>query len=107
MACWPTILAFIRISTNPRIFDNPMSLIEAFKIIDAWLERDNVHWIEPGLQHWPILKQTLRDGQAVGPLVTGGHIAALALERGAVVYSADRDFARFPNLRWVNPLQAS
>ncbi len=82
-----------------------MSLVEAFEIVDTWIERDIVHWIDPGLQHWAVLKQTLRDGQAVGPLVTDGHIAALAQERGAVVYSADRDFARFPSLRWVNPLQ--
>lgn len=105
--CWPTVLAFVRISTNARLLSNPLSCEEAAEIVDLWLERRTVQWIEPGLRHWGVLKQTLVKGQISGPLVTDAHLAALAEEHGAVVYSADRDFARFPGLRWVNPLEQS
>ena len=62
--------------------------------------------LEPGERHWPILQGLLRDGQATGPLVMDAVIAALAIENGAVVFSTDRDFSRFPGLEWRNPLEA-
>jgi len=103
--CWPTVLAFIRISTNSRLLASPLSIEDASEIVDSWLARRVVQWREPGTHHWSVLKQTLKDGQIAGPLVTDAHLAALAIEHGAVLYSADRDFARFPELRWVNPLE--
>lgn len=102
--CWPVALAFVRISTNVRLLANPFSVDEAIDIVETWLGRRIVRWVGPGKRHWTVLRSTLRDGQASGPLVTDAHIAALAIERGGIVYSADRDFARFPGLRWVNPL---
>jgi len=104
---WVTILAFIRIGTNPRLLERPLSVDEAIKIVSAWLERPNVVVLNPGEKHWEILQNLLLEGQAAGPLTTDAHLAALAIEHGATLASADRDFARFPGLTLLNPLRGT
>jgi toxin-antitoxin system PIN domain toxin len=104
---WMVLLAFMRVSTNPRILERPLSIDEANQIVSAWLARTNVIVLNPGHSHWGILQTLLAEGQAIGPLVTDAHLAALAIEHGAILATADRDFARFPGLRFFNPLLSS
>lgn len=101
---WVTILAFIRISTSPRVFESPLSIDEAAGVVATWFAQPCVAALEPGERHWGILHGLLSAGQVRGPLVTDAHLAALALEHGATLHTNDRDFARFPDLRIVNPL---
>jgi toxin-antitoxin system PIN domain toxin len=100
---WQTITAFLRISTNPRL-PGARPATEATREVQGWLEQPNVRILSPGEDHWRTLRQMMFEGQAYGPLVSDAQIAALTIENGAVLYSSDRDFARFPGLRWVNPL---
>jgi toxin-antitoxin system PIN domain toxin len=102
--CWPVLSAFIRIGTNPRIFDHPLSLDQAIVRVQSWLDQPCVRVIRPTEKHWTIFKNMLQEGQAVANLVTDAHIAALAIEHGCDLASTDNDFARFPNLKWINPL---
>jgi toxin-antitoxin system PIN domain toxin len=101
---WMSVWAFLRIATNPRVFEQPLSAGEAEVIVSSWLAQPGVGIAEPGERHWEILSGLLRDGQSTGPLVTDAALAALALEHGATLYSTDRDFARFPGLAWIDPL---
>ena len=103
--CWPVILAFLRITTNPRAFPHPLSRTEAAMIVSEWLDQPQTVLIGPGLNHWGILQRTLSEGKASGPLVSDAHLAALAVEHGATLYSTDRDFARFPKMKLENPLE--
>lgn len=103
---WQTITAFIRISTNIRAFPQPLSIREAIEIVTEWLERPNVTVLQPGARHWEILARLLDEGQVSGALVMDAHLAALAIEHGATLLTTDRDFARFNNLRVINPLQS-
>ncbi|MBI5481463.1 MAG: type II toxin-antitoxin system VapC family toxin [Deltaproteobacteria bacterium] len=101
---WATVLAFLRISTNARALQRPLTLEAAIGIVDSWFEQPCVTLVAPGPQHYRILCDLLRNAQAKGPLVTDAHLAALALEHGAAVATSDRDFSRFSGLRVVNPL---
>jgi hypothetical protein len=100
---WQTVAAFLRISTNPRL-PGARPAGEAAQEVEDWLRQPNVQVIVPADNHWQILRRMIFEGQAFGPLVSDAQIAALAVEYGATLYSSDRDFARFPGLRWVNPL---
>ncbi len=104
---WVTLLAFIRISTSPRVFETPLAVDEATAIVSAWLAQPCVGILEPGERHWEILCDLLSAGQVRGSLVTDAHLAALALEHGATLHTNDRDFARFPGLRLATPLQSA
>ncbi len=101
---WVTILAFLRISTNPRILQDAFSVAEAVGLVSAWLEAPAVTILEPGKRHWEILREMMTKGQAYGPLTTDAHLAALAIEHGATLATTDKDFTRFPGLRILNPL---
>jgi hypothetical protein len=101
---WAVVLAFLRVGTNPRIRRNAFTLQEAVALVDGWFERPMVTLLNPGERHWEILRQMLTKGQARGPLVTDAHLAALAIEHGAALATTDRDFARFPGLKFFNPL---
>ena len=103
---WVVLLAFIRIATNPTALSQALSLEEATGIVSDLLERPTATLVYPGEQHWVLFRRLLMDAQAKGDLVTDAHLAALAIEHGAIVCTTDRDFARFPGLRWQNPLQA-
>jgi toxin-antitoxin system PIN domain toxin len=101
---WPTILAFTRISTHPRALEHPLEIADAWAVVEGWLQRPNV-WIPvPTERHREVLAPLLVGGQAVGNHVPDAHLAALAIEWGLELQSADRDFARYPGLRWRDPL---
>lgn len=104
---WLTVLAFLRIATNPRAFASPLAIEEAAQVVSEWLALPNIVTLGPGERHWEILKGLLGAAQARGPLVMDAHLAALAREHGAVLATTDRDFARFPGLHWRNPLEAA
>jgi hypothetical protein len=101
---WQTINAFLRITTNSRLPRQRFSMAEAARIADLWLEQPNVRPLAPGEDHWPLFRQMIIEGQASGPLVADAQLAALAIEYGGTLCTTDRDFARFPGLRWKNPL---
>ena len=103
---WLTIWAFVRISTHPRVFDQPLSANEAAAAIDSWLAQPHAGILEPGDRHWGIVRGSMADGQVSGPLVMDAVLAAIAIEHGATLCTTDRDFARFDGLRWTNPLEA-
>jgi len=102
---WPSLLAFLRISTNPRVFECPLPLGDAWQQVRSWLDLPKV-WVPLATdRHAEVLEGVLADGEAGGNLVPGCHLAALAIEHGLVLCSADRDFSRFRDLRWENPLR--
>jgi toxin-antitoxin system PIN domain toxin len=103
---WVTILAFVRISTNARIFEQPLRPPEAMAAVSAWLSRPSVSVIEAGERCFLILRQLLADGQVTGPLVMDAFLAALALENGATLCTTDRDFTRFPMVAILNAAAA-
>ncbi len=102
--CWTVLSAFIRIGTNPRVFDHPLSLEQAVSRVQTWLDQPCTRVVRPTERHWTIFQQMLADGQAVANLVTDAHLAALAIEHGCELASTDSDFSRFPKLKWSNPL---
>ena len=100
---WQTLLAFIRIATNNRVFERPLTATEAAAIVDEWLECPTVVIVQPAHDYWTILKEQLDSAQVAGPLVTDAALASLALEVGARLCTTDRDFTRFRGLRIVDP----
>lgn len=101
---WQSLGAFLRIATHPRVFDNPLTPEAAWERITDWLECE-VAWIpKPGESYAEILGNLVKRHKPTGNLVTDAQLAALALEHGLTVISADADFARFPEVSWENPL---
>ncbi len=102
---WPSLLGFLRIVTNPRVFERPEPVADAWHQVEAWLESD-VAWIpQPTERHRDVLASLLMTAGVQANLVPDAHLAALAIEHGLQLCSTDGDFARFPDLRWQNPLQ--
>jgi len=101
---WQMAAAFLRIMTNPKLQGERFTLDEAVAVVETWLEQPNIRILSPGENHWPLFRQMAVEGQAAGPLISDAHVAALTVEYGGVLHTTDRDFARFPDLRWVNPL---
>lgn len=101
---WLTLWAFLRIGTNPRVFEHPLTVSEAEAAISSWLAQPVAGIVEPGERHWDILRELLRHGQTTGPLVMDAVVAAIAIEHGATICTTDRDFFRFPEVKWTNPL---
>jgi hypothetical protein len=101
---WQTASAFLRIMTNARLPGERFTLSEAVATIDDWLEQPNLRMLAPGENHWAIFRQMVLEGQASGSLITDAQLAALTVEHGGVLHTNDRDFTRFPALRWLNPL---
>jgi len=102
---WTVLLAFLRISTRPGIFSRPLSVKAAFDLIDAWLNQPCTQVLAPTPRHSTILRSLILPLGAGGNLTSDAHLAALAVEHGATLYSADGDFKRFPGLTFVNPLE--
>lgn len=102
---WQSLLAFLRITTNPRLFTRPGTIEVALSIVEAWLRLPAVWIPEPTERHAQILGALLRDVNAQGNLVPDCHLAALAIAHGLELCSTDGDFARFGGLRWRNPLK--
>lgn len=101
---WPSLLAFLRIVTNPRIFQMAATMSDAWKQVEDWLDC-SVAWIpEPTEHHRDVLGSLLKTSGMQANLVPDAHLAALAIEHGLILCSTDGDFARFRNLRWQNPL---
>lgn len=101
---WQTVTAFVRIVTNPKLSGKRFTPAEVIDVVDQWLDQPNVRLLDPGDQHWSFLRQMIIDGQARGPLITDAQLAALTIEYGGVLHTTDRDFSRFPGLRWQNPI---
>lgn len=104
---WLTLWAFVRIATNPRAFEQPLSASEAGEAVASWLAQPTAGILEPGERHLDILRDLIHEGQVAGPLVMDAVIAALAVEHGATLCTTDRDFSRFSRLKWTNPLASS
>jgi toxin-antitoxin system PIN domain toxin len=101
---WPSLLAFVRVMSNPRVLTRPRSPAEAWSQVEAWLDCPTA-WIPlPTERHRETLAGLLMVAVPRGNLVPDAHLAALAIEHGLTMCSTDGDFARFPGLRWENPL---
>lgn len=103
--CYPSIMGFIRLTTNRRVFESPLTIDTALQHAQSWLDQPNARMVVPSSAHWPLLKKLLASGGAGANLTTAAHLAALAIEHGCTLHSNDRDFERFPQLRWENPLR--
>lgn len=101
---WVSLLAFQRIMTHPRIARNPLTAAEAWSFVTDWLAAEMAWVPEPGPRHHEVLGRLLLHGDLRGNLVTKVHLAALAVEYGTTICSFDSDFARIPEVRWLNPL---
>lgn len=102
---WPSLLAFVRLTSNPRIFPRPLTVADAWKQAAAWLAAPSAWTPLPTDEHPAILGRLLRAEPGLrADLVPDAHLAALAIEHGLTLCSADGDFARFPDLAWQNPL---
>jgi toxin-antitoxin system PIN domain toxin len=101
---WVVLLGFVRLSTSARVVTSPLSPGTALDYLDRWMARDVVTIIEPTSRHTTVMRDLLEATGTGGNLVTDAHLAALAIEHGGILQSADRDFGRFPGLSWVNPL---
>ncbi len=102
---WHSLLAFMRIVTNPRLFRPPTRTSAAWQRVESWLSQPAVWVPQPTERHASILSGLLLD-DVHDNLVSDAHLAALAIEHGLTVCSTDGDFAHFPGLRWENPLRA-
>lgn len=102
---WPCVHEFIGVVTHPRVFPYPASVSTAVEQVDAWLESPGLSLIAETGATWPLVRSTLVDGRTVGPRVHDAKIAAICLAHGVTeLWTADRDFSRFPGLRTRNPL---
>lgn len=101
---WSVLLAFVRLGTNPRVFVSPLEPREALDLVDSWLQQPSTTVVHPTERHSSLLRELLGPLGAAGNLTSDAHLAALAIEHGAELHSADADFGRFPRLRWVDPL---
>jgi toxin-antitoxin system PIN domain toxin len=101
---WAVLTSFVRLSTHPGVFDQPLTTGQAFDLVDSWLAQPSVTVVHPGDRHHLIMRELLESLGTAGNLVQDAHLAALAREHGATLASSDHDFARFGGLRWVDPL---
>jgi toxin-antitoxin system PIN domain toxin len=101
---WAVLLAFVRLTTNPRVFEAPLAVEEALELVDGWLAQPNVTVVHPTDRHSQLLRELLVPLGTAGNLASDAHLAALSIEHGAELCSADADFARFPRVRWFNPV---
>jgi len=102
---WPSLLAFVRIISNPRIFDRPASVSAAWRQVESWLATDAIWVPVPTERHHQTLAPLMASAEGRANLVPDAHLAALAIEHGLVLCSTDGDFARFGGLDWRNPLK--
>ena len=102
--CLPVASGLIRVATSPRVFAPPSTHDEVFAFITHLAAHPSTIWVNPGRRHLRLLEELCRTADARGDLVSDAVIAALAIEAGATVVTYDRDFARFPGLRWRTPV---
>jgi len=101
---WIVALAFLRIMTHPSVMRKPLTAENALGYVDGWLRQPFVRLIGPGEKHWPILRNLLKASGTAGNLTSDAHLAALAIEHGGTIASADNDFRRFAGVTHINPL---
>ncbi|MGD0497600.1 MAG: type II toxin-antitoxin system VapC family toxin [Bryobacteraceae bacterium] len=101
---WNVLLAFLRLTTRAGLLRTPLPVDVALEVVEAWLSQPSVAVIHPGPRHLRVLRDLISPLGTGGNLTSDAHLAALAIEHGAQLYSTDADFARFPPLRWRNPL---
>ena len=102
---WPTLTAFLRIATHPRVFPSPLAAEAAAQQVEEWLAAPAAWVPVPTPRHAEIFLDLVREHRITGALLSDAHLAALALEHGVAVWSTDADFARFPTLSWHDPLR--
>jgi toxin-antitoxin system PIN domain toxin len=102
---WIVLLAFLRLTTRQGLFQTPLSVHAALDLVDTWLEQPSVTVVHPGPRHARMLRDLLLSCGTGGNLTSDAQLAAIALEHGAELCSADHDFARFKSLKWHNPLE--
>lgn len=101
---WASLLAFLRIATNPRAFRSPLTMADAWRQVTSWLSAETTWIPEPTERHAEVISKLLELPGVIGNLVPDAHLAAIAIEHGLTLCSTDGDFARFPGLAWHNPL---
>jgi len=101
---WNVLLAFLRLTTRPGVFRHPLPLETAFDLIASWLDQPSATVVHAGPRHLRVLRELLLPMGSGGNLTSDAHLAALAIEHGAVLCSSDNDFTRFQGLKWSNPI---
>ncbi len=104
---WVVLLAFVRLSTRSQLFARPLTPAEAFAVVEGWLAQPCALVLNPTERHLALLRGLVEPLGTAGNITTDAHLAALAIEHGGEICSADTDFARFRGLRWSNPLEAN
>ncbi|QDP95251.1 type II toxin-antitoxin system VapC family toxin [Microlunatus elymi] len=100
---WVSLTAFLRIATHPRASENPLSVEDAWQYVDDWLAAE-MTWIPmPTEAHADVLRRLIIEGDLRGNLITDAQLAALCIQYGVQICSADSDFARFAEVDWINP----
>ena len=102
---WLTLIGFVRLTTNARSLTRPWGVNDALDVVDGWLDQPAVTIVHPTPRHAAVLRDLLTPLGTAGNLTSDAHLAALAIEHGATLYSSDNDFSRFAGLRWVDPLR--
>lgn len=101
---WSSLLGFLRLATNARMFERPLTMADAWQQVTMWLAAEPTWTPGPTERHAEVLGNLLAAPGVHGNLVPDAHLAALAIEHGLTLCSSDSDFARFPGLRWINPI---
>lgn len=104
---WSSVAAFIRIATHPRALRSPLAPAEAWAFVEDWLDAPTTWVPAPGRGHRSIFGRLVRDLDLRGNLVSDAALAALCIEHGLTIVSADSDFARFGEVRWLNPIHTA
>jgi toxin-antitoxin system PIN domain toxin len=102
---WAVVLGFLRLTTNRAVLRRPLAASEAVQILRTWVRQPSVRLLVPGEGHAELLFHLLEEVGVAGNLTTDAHLAALAIEYRAEIATTDADFARFPGLKWFNPLE--
>jgi toxin-antitoxin system PIN domain toxin len=102
---WAVMLGFVRIMSSNAVFESPLEPAEAISHVRSWLLCPQTQIVVPGPRHLEVLREVMSAARASGRLTTDAHLAALAIENQAELHSNDVDFARFPGLRWKNPVE--
>jgi toxin-antitoxin system PIN domain toxin len=103
---WPVLTGFVRVITNPRALRHPWDVEQALEVVGGWLAQPPVIVVHPTDRHLAVLRDLLVPLGTAGNLTSDAHLAAVAIEHGATLYSSDNDFSRFPGLRWSDPLRS-
>jgi toxin-antitoxin system PIN domain toxin len=104
---WIALLAFVRLTTRPGVFQKPLSVSDAIAHVDEWLAQPNVRLVLESDDHWKQLRNLILRVGTAGNLTTDAHLAAIAIANAATLVSCDADFGRFRQIRWENPLSQS